>query len=140
MADEHGKFSRPYDVSGPAIQSISYLDLDASDVLGPLFEQYQDVLESLKLVEYVGDEKGSTCYQLNEVNVKLQIYQLYDEDQSFQEHADIPQAQVANMPHVRFDGQWDEYAVPILLPDMEHSANRTSDLSSRMTSKESSSG
>jgi hypothetical protein len=106
-----------------------------------LLGQYHDLLESLKLVEYVGEDKDSTYYQLNEVNVKLQLYQIYDADQAFQEQTDIPQAQITNMPHIRFDGQWDEYAESsfshqtrnILLTELP-------DLSSKTTSKETSYG
>jgi len=104
------KVSSSFSFTIPFERPSAHLPLDASSVLGPLFGQYHDGLESLKLVEYVGEEKGTTCFQLNQVNVKLQVYQLYETNESFQEHAEIPQAQITNMPHVIFDGQWDEYA------------------------------
>lgn len=58
----------------------------------------------------MGIKTASTCYALNTITVKLQAYQLYETER--EEDSAIPQAESSLMPHVRFDGQWDEY-VPI---------------------------
>jgi hypothetical protein len=96
------RFIRPH-------HTASNLLSDASITLGPLFGTYKDIVQSLKVVEYVGDEAASTCYMLNTVTVKLQAYQLYDTERSLEGDPDIPQAEIALIPHLRFDGQWDEY-------------------------------
>ncbi|TVY24089.1 Pachytene checkpoint protein 2-like protein [Lachnellula hyalina] len=80
---------------------------DASITLGQLFETYKDIIQSLKVVEYVGIETASACYTLNTMTVRLQAYQLYDTAR--EEDSTIPQAETSLLPHVRFDGQWDEY-------------------------------
>ncbi|TVY51448.1 Pachytene checkpoint protein 2-like [Lachnellula cervina] len=79
---------------------------DASITLGQMFETYKDIIQSLKVVEYVGIKTASTCYALNTITVKLQAYQLYETER--EEDSAIPQAESSLMPHVRFDGQWDE--------------------------------
>ncbi|TVY75730.1 Pachytene checkpoint protein 2-like protein [Lachnellula suecica] len=82
-------------------------DPDNSVILGTLYEKYKGIIKSLKLVEYVGEKKFSIFYSLNGVNIKLQVYQLHDTELSH-DATELPEAEINDMPHVRFEGQWDE--------------------------------
>jgi hypothetical protein len=59
----------------------------------------------LKVVDYHGPEGKAACYSSNDITVKVHAYQLY----TYQEESkDLQQAVVNSMPHVDFDGQWNQ--------------------------------
>lgn len=76
--------------------------------LGSDYEEFRNILLSLTVVEYLGARTETTCYSSNEVEIKVQLYQLYDTPRSLQENRHIPQAEITLMPHARFSGGWDE--------------------------------
>lgn len=88
-------------------QFFTNLLQDASLLLGPLYEHSKD-LQSLKVVEYIGPNVEVQSYSSDEVQVKVQVYQLYHTLRSLEEHERLPQAEITPMPHIKFDGQWDE--------------------------------
>lgn len=77
----------------------------ASLLLGFSYETMARKLLSLKVVDYSGPKTGTMCYSSNEARVKVQVYKLY---KSGEEREGLQQAEIASMPHIRFDRQWDE--------------------------------
>lgn len=73
-------------------------------LFGDLFLVVKEVFQAVKVVEYTG-QSYQTCYSSNNVRVKVQIYQLY---YSREQNESIHQAVILPMPHIDFEGQWDE--------------------------------
>lgn len=83
--------------------------MDGEYKLGPLFQHAKDILESLKVVEYMGPAKEFTCYTTEDVRVEVQIYFLYNaSDSTAEEDKQLPQAEIISLPHSRFANQWEE--------------------------------
>jgi hypothetical protein len=76
--------------------------------LGKIYKDTIEFIQSLKVVEYVGTRTECTCFQLSAVRVKVQVYQMYDDVRSLIENKDLPQAEITSLPHLRFEGRWDE--------------------------------
>ncbi|KAE9381279.1 AAA-domain-containing protein [Stipitochalara longipes BDJ] len=74
-----------------------------------LFYHYsKEALQSLRVVEYLGPETLETCYNSNNVKVKVQVYALFHTPRSLEEQKDFPEAETTQMPHAAFEGNWDE--------------------------------
>jgi hypothetical protein len=73
-------------------------------LLGDLYGLAKEAFHSMKVVECIGRPE-TTCYASNNVKIKIQIYQLYD---TREEDETLPQAEITSMPHIDFDGQWDQ--------------------------------
>ena len=71
-------------------------------------KQAFDILQHLKVVEYVGQQAEITCYRAQDVRIRIQVYELYDTPKGLEEDDDMCQAEVTPMPHLQFDGVWDE--------------------------------
>ena len=67
-----------------------------------------EVLHSLKVVEYTGPATGIESYRSDDVHIKVQVYHLYRTRRSKEEHEGLPQADVTPLPHIKFEGKWDE--------------------------------
>jgi hypothetical protein len=76
--------------------------------LGPFYEGSKATLQSLKVVEYLGPKTLEDCYSSNNVRIKVQVYALYHTPRSLEEQKDFPEADITQMPHVMFEGKWDE--------------------------------
>jgi hypothetical protein len=79
----------------------------ASKRLGPYYKNTIQVLQSLKVVEYVGPETVCQFYSTN-VRIEVQVFDLFRTPRLLQESTDIPQGEITPMPHIRFEGIWDE--------------------------------
>lgn len=77
----------------------------ASLLLGPTFGAVIMRIASLKVVEYSGPKTDATCYSSNDMRVEVQIYKLF---KTGEEREDLQQAEITPMPHMNFDGEWDE--------------------------------
>jgi hypothetical protein len=77
----------------------------ASKRLGPYYENTIQVLQSLKVVEYVGPT--TECYS-NDLRIEIHVFDLFRTPRLLHDSAEIPQGEVTPMPHVRFEGIWDE--------------------------------
>jgi hypothetical protein len=42
------------------------------------------------------------------MRLRVQVYELYDTPKGLEEDDDMSRAEVTPMPHLRFDGVWDE--------------------------------
>lgn len=83
--------------------------LIAADLrLGRHLPRIKDTLQSLKVVEYLGPSVEETSFSSRKVRIEVQVYEIYD-NPMLNDTDDFPQAEVTSMPHVRFDGIWDEY-------------------------------
>ena len=76
-------------------------------ILGDLYQKTDYAIESLKVVEYVGPKTDVTCYSSNSVRVNIQVYQLHS-DTPIEKNDDLPQGEITILPHINFDGRWDE--------------------------------
>jgi hypothetical protein len=76
--------------------------------LGPFYDWSKDALQSLKVVEYLGPSTLERCYNSNNVRIKVQVYALYHIPRSLEEQKDFPEAEITQMPHAMFEGNWDE--------------------------------
>jgi len=79
----------------------------ASKRLGSYYKNTVQVLQSLKVVEYVGPETEYQYYSSN-VRIEVQVFDLFRTPRLLQESTDIPQGEITPMPHIRFEGIWDE--------------------------------
>ncbi|KAH7363905.1 P-loop containing nucleoside triphosphate hydrolase protein [Rhexocercosporidium sp. MPI-PUGE-AT-0058] len=82
---------------------------DAICKLGAEYEKANNTLQSLKVVEHVGPTTLETCFKSSNVNLKVQIFQLYTDDSpgnKTKEDGDL--GELITMPHARFEGVWDE--------------------------------
>jgi hypothetical protein len=79
---------------------------DARLLLGHLYDRTKD-LRSLKVVEYAGPTTDINYYCSDDVQIKVQVYQLYCSRKT-EEHNGLPQADVTPLPHIQFEGKWDE--------------------------------
>jgi hypothetical protein len=80
----------------------------ASKRLGPYYKNTIQVLQSLKVVEYVGAETESRQYYSSNVRIEVQAFDLFRTPRLLQESTDIPQGEITPMPHIRFESIWDE--------------------------------
>lgn len=76
--------------------------------LGPYYECSKDVLHSLKVVEYIGPIANQLFHNSDNVRVKVQLYALYHSPRLLDERRDFPEAEITQMPHAMFEGNWDE--------------------------------
>lgn len=67
-----------------------------------------EILHSLKVDEYSGPATGIETHCSDDVCIKVQVYQLYRTRRSAEEYEGLPQADITPLPHVKFEGQWDE--------------------------------
>ena len=76
-------------------------------ILGDFYQNAKHALESLKVVEYVGPKTDVACYSSKYVRVNIQVYQLCS-GTTTNEDEDLPQGKITTLPHVDFEGLWDE--------------------------------
>ncbi|KAL2072732.1 hypothetical protein VTL71DRAFT_12075 [Oculimacula yallundae] len=77
--------------------------------LGYEYEQAKDMLQCLKVVEYVGPATLETCFSSFAVELKVNIFQVYTNAHGENlKNADGLLGEVLSMPHARFEGIWDE--------------------------------
>ena len=103
MADERSTCSTRH-------PQIRYADfVTAAEMRLKLFYHCsKEALQSLRVVEYLGPETLETCYNSNNVKVKVQVYALFHTPRSLEEQKDFPEAETTQMPHAAFEGNWDE--------------------------------
>ena len=79
--------------------------------LGPWYSKAIDSLGFLKVIEYTGPtaDTDSNCYSTSKAHIDVQIYEIYNDEPSFEEVRSMPEAEIVYLPHVKFDGLWDEY-------------------------------
>ncbi|KAG0651195.1 Pachytene checkpoint [Hyphodiscus hymeniophilus] len=58
--------------------------------------------------KYSGPTTDIKTYRSDDVHIKVQVYQLYHTRRSTEEQDGLPQADVTPLPHIKFEGQWDE--------------------------------
>lgn len=84
-------------------------DLEARDALGKAYQQAVDNLLTLKIVEYAGPKTLYSTINLHGCHLRIQLYHLYLESPSSENEIDtFPQADMNFLPHVRYEGKWDE--------------------------------
>ncbi len=101
------------DLTFDLLEDILEDERNARHKLGSIYGAASTQLQSLTVVEYLGPRKDETCYRSNDVTIKIQLYKLYDVPR-FLENKEFIQAEVTPMPHVAFDGRWDELVDLIL--------------------------
>lgn len=85
-------------------------NLEARDALGKLYQEAVDNLSTLKIVEYAGPKILYSTISLHGCQLRVQLYHLYLEAPSFEDETDnFPQADMKLLPHVRYEGKWDEW-------------------------------
>jgi len=80
-------------------------DAKTAELLLGSFYVHCGILQTLKVVEYIGPDSKIACRAFNTVHVKVLVYKLFDNEE---ERDYIEQAEVTSMPHVNYDGKWDE--------------------------------
>jgi hypothetical protein len=74
-------------------------------LLGHSHEAVARKVHSLKVLDYRGPKMGAVCHSSDDVRIKVQAYKLY---KTAEERGGLHQAEINSMPHIKFDGQWDE--------------------------------
>jgi hypothetical protein len=76
--------------------------------LGACYQEVKETILSLKVVEYLGPKTLETCFSSKKVHIKVQIYKLDQTPRSLEQGKAFSQAEITRLPHVRFEGVWDE--------------------------------
>ncbi len=85
------------------------LSIDAILMLGEYYDEAQEQLTDLKVVEYQGPMKYGpipvNCYSAEEVDVDVKLYTLHIDGPSNNE-IDLPQAQTTRLPNAILQDTW----------------------------------
>lgn len=68
------------------------------------------MLQSLKVVEYLGPDVEETSFSSRNVRIEVHVYELYD-NPTLTDDEDFPQGDITSMPHAKYDSTWDEYGL-----------------------------
>ncbi|PBP25850.1 thyroid hormone receptor interactor [Diplocarpon rosae] len=90
-------------------------DLLADEQAGPFrlgneYARAKAILQSLKVVEHIGPTSVETIFSSENVKLKIQVFELYNTPSSLNntDEAEEELGEIFQMPHVRFEGVWDE--------------------------------
>ncbi|KUJ22614.1 P-loop containing nucleoside triphosphate hydrolase protein [Mollisia scopiformis] len=83
-------------------------DIAADLRLGHHLPLVKKTLQSLKVVEYLGPSAEESTFSSKNVRIEVYVYGLYGNARSLEEDRHFPQAELTPMPHIRFEGIWDE--------------------------------
>lgn len=93
-----------------------------------MYKKTIDVIKTLKVVEYVGPKTKSVQLVLSDMRIKVQVYEMYHDARTLDENMDLPQAEITSLPHLRFEGKWDEWVKKFRSPMLPLTDSRSSRL------------